>query len=449
VPDSLFASGAMRAIFSARARLSRMLEFEAALAHAEAEFGIIPVLAADAIAGCCNAEAFDIDAIERAAHNAGNLAIPLVAALTARVAAAQPDAKGYVHWGATSQDAIDTGLVLQLRDALALIDGDVTRLADALAVQARRHAATVLAGRTWLQQALPITFGVKLAGVVSALDRHRERLASLRTRVLVVQFGGAAGTLASLGDKGIAVTQALAKRLALDVPDMPWHTQRDRLCEAAATLGMLTATLGKLARDLSLLAQTEVGEALEPAASGRGGSSTMPQKRNPVGASAALAAAVRVPGLVSTMLVAAIQEHERGLGSWPAEWETLPDIALLTSGALAAMVEVVEGLDVRPERMRANLDITRGLVFAEAVQMALAPTIGRDTAHALVAGACRSAAAQRVHLRDILERQPAVSAVLDAQALERLFDPSQYLGESAAYIDRALAAHPAVASRGA
>ena len=435
MPDSLFTTDAMRAIFSARARLARMLDFEAALARAEASVGVIPQRPADVIAARCDIAHFDVDAIDTAVRNAGNLAIPLVAALTRNVAGVDSDAKGYVHWGATSQDVIDTGLVLQLRDALALIDADLAR-------QARRHATTLLAGRTWLQQALPITLAVKLAATVSALDRHRDRIASLRERALVLQFGGAAGTLASLGDKGLAVTEALGNDLGLAVPDMPWHTQRDRLCDIAATLGMLAATLGKLARDLSLLAQTEVGEADEPAAPGRGGSSTMPQKRNPVGASIALAAAVRVPGLVATMLTASVQEHERGLGDWPAEWETLPQIVLLTAGALDAMADVAEGLDVHADRMRANLDLTQGLTFAEAVQMALAPAMGRDAAHALVASACRRAMAEGAHLRDILEAEPKVNAVLDGGAIAKLFDPAGYLGASNAYVERALVRHP-------
>jgi len=443
VPDSLFATDAMRDVFSERTRIARMLEFEAALARAEASVGVIPREAAEAIAGECNADGFDVAAIARDARKAGNLAIPLVAALTRNVAAAAPDAKGYVHWGATSQDVIDTGLVLQVRDALALIEADVDRLATALAVQVRRHATTVLAGRTWLQQALPVTLGIKLAGVLSALDRHRQRLAAARRQVLVVQFGGAAGTLASLGDRGIAVTEALAASLALDVPDLPWHTQRDRFCDVASTLGMLTATLGKLARDISLLAQSEIGEAQEPALPGRGGSSTMPQKRNPVGAAIALEAAVRVPGLVSTMLSAAVQEHERGLGNWPAEWATLPEIALCASGAVVAMVEVIEGLDVDAGRMRANLDITQGLIFAEAVQMALAPSIGRGTAHSLVASACRRASAEHAHLREILAQEPDVTRVLDAQQLAQLFDPLHYLGATEAFVARVLAGHPA------
>jgi len=439
----LFTTDAMRAIFTARARLARMLEFEAALARAEARAGVIPQAAADAIALQCDAARFDTGEIDAAARTAGNVAIPLVAALTRAVGAVDADAKGYVHWGATSQDAIDTGLVLQLRDALALIDADLARLAGALAMQARRHTATVLSGRTWLQQALPITLGVKLAAIVSALDRHRDRIASLRSRALVLQFGGAAGTLASLHERGLAVSDELGRELGLEVPDMPWHTERDRLCEIAATLGMLTATLGKLARDLSLLAQTEVGEADEPAVPGRGGSSTMPQKRNPVGASIALAAALRVPGLVATMLQAAVQEHERGLGNWPAEWETLPQIVMLTAGALDAMAEVAEGLDIHVDRMRANLDLTHGLIFAEAVQMALAPAMGRDAAHSLVAGACRRASAQRAHLRDILENEPRVNDVLGREAIAHLFDPAAYLGQSRAYVARALVRHPA------
>jgi 3-carboxy-cis,cis-muconate cycloisomerase len=439
VPDTLFTPDAMRAVFADRARIARMLDFEAALAGAEASVGVIPQAAADTIAAQCGIDGFDVDAIGRSARDAGNLAIPLVAALTRKVAATDRDAAGYVHWGATSQDAIDTGLVLQLRDALALVDRDAERLSRALARQVRTHATTVLAGRTWLQQALPVTLGVKLAAILGAIDRHRLRIAAVRENALVLQFGGAAGTLASLHDKGLAVTQALAQRLGLRAPDMPWHTERDRLCDIAATLGMLTATLGKLARDVSLLAQTEVGEAFEPAGPGRGGSSTMPQKRNPVGAAIALAAAVRVPGLVATMLSAAVQEHERGLGNWPAEWETLPLITMLAAGALDAMAEVIEGLDVDADRMRANLDATRGQIYAEAVQMALAPAIGRDVAHALVAGACRRALAEGAHLRDVLARDPQVAGRLDAEALDRLFDPRRYLGESAAYIERILA----------
>jgi len=432
----------MREIFSDASRLARMLEFEAALAKAEAQVGVIPAQAAEVIASQCDIAGFDVMAIDGAMQAAGNLAIPLVAALTRNVGDIDAQAKGFVHYGATSQDAIDTGLVLQLRDALVLIDADLVRLAQALAHQARKHAGTVMPGRTWLQQALPITLGTKLDAFVGALDRHRDRLERARHEDLVLQFGGAAGTLAALGSQGLAVSEALAEELGLDVPDIPWHTQRDRLCDIASILGMLVATLGKLGLDIALLAQTEVGEASEPAAPGRGGSSTMPQKRNPVGASVAIAASVRVPGLVATMLAASVQEHERGLGNWPAEWETLPEIVMLAAGALAAMLDVARGLDVDAERMRANLALTNGLVFAEAVQMELAPTMGRDAAHALVARACRRALAEHAHLRDILAGEPDVVKRLGRERIDALFDPKRCIGESSALIERALARHP-------
>jgi 3-carboxy-cis,cis-muconate cycloisomerase len=441
VLDLLFTTDAMRDVFSGRARVQRMLDFEAALARAEASVGVIPGDAADTIGRCCRAEDFDLAKIAAAARDAGNIAIPLIARLTERVAHVQPGAQGYVHWGATSQDVIDTGLVLQLRDALALIEKDATRLSDALARQTSIHRATLIAGRTWLQQALPVTLGLKLATTLAALDRHRERLAALQERALVLQFGGAAGTLASLGPHAIAVETALATDLKLAVPALPWHTQRDNLCEVATFLGLVVATIGKLARDLALLMQTEVGEAFEPAKAGRGGSSTMPHKRNPVGAAIALAAAVRVPGLVATMLSAAVQEHERGLGNWLAEWDTLPAIVLLTAGALDTMANVVDELEVDAERMRANLEISHGQIFAEAVQMALAPTLGRDAAHELVASASRRALSDHRHLRDVLAEESRVAAVLDRDAIGRLFDPQSYLGSTDVFIGRALARH--------
>jgi 3-carboxy-cis,cis-muconate cycloisomerase len=439
--EMLFTTDAMRAVFADDARVQRMLDFEAALARAEASVGVIPAAAAAPIVQCCRAERYDVQALRSAARNGGNLAIPLVSALTAQVAAADASARGFVHWGATSQDVIDTGLMLQLRDALALIASGLDRCADALVAQVRAHRATPLVGRTWLQQALPVTLGLKLAATLSAIDRHRQRISALRERCAVLQFGGAAGTLASLGERGLAVEAAIAKDLGLRVADTPWHTQRDALCEVAGTLGLITATLGKLARDLSLLAQTEVAEAFEAAAPGRGGSSTMPHKRNPVGAAVALAAAVQVPGLVSTMLVAAVQEHERGLGDWPAEWDTLPQIAMLTAGALDTMTHVVAGLDIDAQRMRENLDITQGQIMAEAVQMALAPKLGRDVAHSLVGAACKRALADRRHLRDVLRDDPKLGAVLDDAALARLFEPTSYLGSADAFIERVLARH--------
>jgi 3-carboxy-cis,cis-muconate cycloisomerase len=439
--EILFTTDAMRAVFADVTRVQRMLDFEAALARAEAATGVIPASAAVSIARCCRAEDYDLAALRAAARNAGNLAIPLVAALTAQVARIDVAARGFVHWGATSQDVIDTGLVLQLRDALDLISADLVRFAAVLALQVRTHRSTPLVGRTWLQQALPVTLGLKLAGTLNAIDRHQQRITSSRSRIGQLQFGGAAGTLASLGARGMDVEAALSVDLGLAIADTPWHTQRDIIAEVATALGLLTATLGKLARDLSLLAQTEVAEVFEPAAAGRGGSSTMPHKRNPVGAAIALAAAVQLPGLVSTMLAAAVQEHERGLGNWPAEWDTLPQIVMLAAGALDAMSSTVAGLDVDAQHMAMNLDITQGQIMAEAVQMALAPVLGRDVAHSLVGGACKRAIADRRHLRDVLRDEPKVRAVLDDAALARLFEPLSYLGSADAFIERVLSHH--------
>ena len=438
--DPLFRTDAMRAIFSDRGRLQGLLDFEAALAKAEARLGVIPKSAALAIAAQCQAKLFDIEALAHAAVTAGNPAIPMVNALTVLVGKKKKQAAGYVHWGATSQDAMDTGLVLQLRDAFDLIEADLARLADALARFAKKHKRTPMAGRTWMQQALPITLGLKAATALSAVERHRVRLTELRARVLVIQFGGAAGTLASLGDRGLDVAKALATALKLGDPDSPWHAHRDRVAEVATMLGLLVGTLGKIANDVSLMMQTEVGEAFEPAAPGRGGSSTMPHKRNPVGCAVVLAAATKVPALVSVMLSAMVQEHERGLGNWHAEWETLPEICMLSAGALGQLTQVIEGLEIDPVRMRHNLDATRGLILAEAVSAALAPKLGREAAHALIEEACRRAVEQDKPLRDVLAKDAKVRNLLSAADLDRLFDPANYLGAAEQFVDRVLAA---------
>jgi 3-carboxy-cis,cis-muconate cycloisomerase len=439
---SLFGSADASAVFSDRARLQGMLDFEAALARAEAQAGVIPADAAPLIGAQCRAELFEAADLAGATAQAGNPAIPLVKRLTALVSAGHPDAARYVHFGATSQDAMDTGLVLQLRRYLACLEANLGRLAAALARLADSHKTTVLAGRTWLQHALPVTLGLKAAGWLDAVERHRMRLAGAGQRVLVLQLGGAAGTLASLGERGLAVSEALARDLGLALPPMPWHTHRDRIVEVATVLGLLVGTLGKIARDVSLLMQTDVAEAFEPAGEGRGGSSTMPQKRNPVSASVILAAATRAPGLVATMLAAMVQEHERGLGGWQAEWETIPALGILTAGALRHAVDMVEGLELDPGRMRANLDATHGQILAEAVTMALGARIGRPAAHKLVARACRRAAAEGRHLKGVLAQDPALSGHLTPDDLDRLFDPDTYLGLSAVFVDRVLASRP-------
>jgi 3-carboxy-cis,cis-muconate cycloisomerase len=284
-----------------------------------------------------------------------------------------------------------------------------------------------------------VTFGLKAAGWLSAIERHRQRVRELRARALVLQFGGAAGTLASLGNRGLDVAAALARELKLSLPDIPWHAQRDRVAEVATTLGLLVGSLGKIARDVSLAMQTEIGEAFEPAAPGRGGSSTLPHKRNPVSSAVVLAAAARVPALVSVMLAAMVQEQERGLGNWHAEWETLPEICMLAAGALGHMTQVMEGLETDAPRMRQNLDATRGLIMAEAVSSALAAKLGRQAAHELVEAACHRAVEQGNSLRDVLERDTNLAAHLSTADLDRLFDPESYLGVAEQLVERVLA----------
>jgi len=441
--DAYFTQPAMRAIFSDQGRLQGMLDFEAALARAEASAGLIPQEVVADIEAACRAQLFDVDELAIAIGNAGNSAIPLVKALGKKISASNPTAERYVHLGATSQDVMDSGLVLQLRSAIALLEGDLGRLADALAEQATCYANTPLAGRTWLQQATPVTLGMKIAGWLGAITRHRQRLAEIKPRLLCLQFGGASGSLAALGDQAFAVAEALADELNLHLPDQPWHTQRDRLVEFASLLGLIAGSLGKVGRDLSLLMQTEAGEVFEPAAPGKGGSSTMPHKRNPVGAAVMIGAATRAPGLVATMFAAMPQEHERSLGLWHAEWETLPELCCLVSGSLQQALQVVPGLEVDAGRMLHNLELTKGLVLAEAVSIALSQRIGRDAAHHLIEQCCRRAVEQGEHLRQVLGAEPQVTAQLSAEALDRLLDPAHYLGQSQRWVQRALAEHHA------
>ncbi|KFX71761.1 3-carboxy-cis,cis-muconate cycloisomerase [Pseudomonas taeanensis MS-3] len=439
--DAYFTQPAMRAIFSDHGRVQGMLDFEAALARAEASSGLIPQAAVPFIVNACHAEGYDFAALAQAIVTAGNSAIPLVKALGRQVAAQSTEAERYVHLGATSQDAMDSGLILQLRAAIALLEQDLAQLAAALAVQAERHADTPLAGRTWLQHATPVTLGMKLAGVLGAITRNRQRLAELKPRLLVLQFGGASGSLAALGEQAWPVSEALARELDLQLPEQPWHTQRDRLVEFASLLGLISGSLGKFGRDISLLMQTEAAEVFEPAAPGRGGSSTMPHKRNPVSAAVLIGAATRAPGLVATMFSAMPQEHERSLGLWHAEWDTLPELCCLVSGALQQALLLVPGLEVDAARMRANLDLTQGLVLAEAVSIALAQRIGRDAAHHLLEQCCKQAVLEGVHLRQVLGSNAEVNAQLSAEEIDRLLDPALYLGQARRWVERAVAEH--------
>src|ERR1700759_4115185 len=390
----MLSSAAMRGICDDAATLQHMLDFEAALARAEAEVGVIPQTAVTPIAKACKAESFDVAALAEAATRSGNLAIPLVKALTALVAKSDTEAARYVHWGATIQDVIDTASMLTLRAAIDALLADLDRAVAGFAKQAKKHRHTAMVGRTWLQHALPMPFGLKLAEYAAALNRSRMRLKRLRSETLALQFGGAAGTLAALGEHGWRVAESLARELDLPLPEAPWHTHRDRFAEAASVMAIIAGSCGKIARDVSLLMQTDVGEAFEPSGEGRGGSSTMPHKRNPVAAASALAASTMAPNLAATIFAAQVQEHERSAGPWHAEWPTLPNLLLVTSGGLAAIVDIAEGLEVDAVRMRANLDTTHGLIMGESVTMRLAEKTGKSDAHHLVEVASKKAVAE-------------------------------------------------------
>ncbi|MBK5399735.1 3-carboxy-cis,cis-muconate cycloisomerase [Pseudomonas sp. TH39(2020)] len=442
--DAYFTARDMREVFCDQGRVQAMLDFEAALARAEARVGLIPQTAVAPIEAACQAGHYDFAALGEAIATAGNSAIPLVKALGKQIAANHAEAERYVHLGATSQDVMDTGLVLQLRGALALIESDLAQLGETLATQALRYVATPLAGRTWLQHATPVTLGMKIAGWLGAVTRSRQRLQQLKPRLLVLQFGGASGTLAALGEQAMPIAQALAEELKLTLPDQPWHTQRDRLVEFGSVLGLIAGSLGKLGRDISLLMQTEAAEVFEPSAPGKGGSSTMPHKRNPVGAAVLIGAATRVPGLLSTLFSAMPQEHERSLGLWHAEWETLPEICCLVSGSLKQAMLVADGLEVDAERMARNLDLTQGLVLAEAVSIVLAQRVGRDTAHHLLEQCCKRAVTEQRHLRAVLGDEPQVTAELSDAELDHLLDPAHYLGQAHTWVERAVAEHSAL-----
>lgn len=438
----LFADGEMSALFEDRAALQGMLDFEAALARAQAVAGVVTDAVADAIAAECRAELYDIAAIGKAATLAGNPAIPLVKALTARVAASDPEAAKWVHYGATSQDVIDSGHARQYGAARRLLLDRAARLSHALAELARTHRHTPMIGRTFLQQAIPISFGIKAAQWLGPVLTFHDRCGLWGEPAH--QLGGAAGTLASLGDKADAVLAAFAEPMpAYGATRTPWHTQRDDIALMAAQLGILIGDLGKIALDVALMAQTEIGELAEPEAPGKGGSSAMPHKRNPVLCTLILAAAKRAPGLVATMLAAMPQEHERAIGGWHAEWPTMRELYLTAGSALAQTLTLIEGLQVFPEAMRRNIDLTKGLVMAERVSLALAASLGREQAHHVLEQASRACVAQSRHLRDVLADDATIAAALTPADLDMLFDPATYRGASDAIIDRILARYEA------
>jgi 3-carboxy-cis,cis-muconate cycloisomerase len=432
--DGLATTDALAAVFADASVLQSMLDVEAALARVQGRLGVIPARGAEVIAAAARADGFDSAAIARESRASGTVVIPLVGALTARVRARDEESAKFVHWGATSQDIADTALVLTLKRARLVLGVDRERLAGALRSLSEAHAQTVMLGRTLLQPAPPTTFGLKAAGWYAAVQRSWRRLSAAFDEADVLQFGGAAGTLASLGPSGDAVSRALAAELGLEEPEAPWHTHRDRLAVVVTSCGVLIAALGKIARDVSLLMQHEVGEAAEPG----GSSSTMPQKRNPSGCAISLAAATRAPGLVASFLTGMVQEHERSLGGWHAEWPTIADVVQSTGASLSAMAAAIEGLTLDPARMRANLAHTHGAVLSERAMMLLAPVLGRDRAHRLLAEALAESHASGRSLGEIVRKLPDVMSVLTGEQLDGLDHPEDYLGSAASFRRRLL-----------
>jgi len=432
----IFSTPQMRRIFSDEARTGYCLEIEAALARAQARLGVIPETAAREIVHQCRIENIDFARLKKQTERIGYPILGIVQQIVDLCA----DGLGeWCHWGATTQDITDTAAILQIRAALELVEKDMDAIAGALGDLSRRYRDTPMAGRSNLQQAVPLTFGFKTAALLAAMQRHRERLAQLRPRVLVGEFGGAVGTLASLGGSGLKVQAELMRELGLGQPDIAWHTVRDGIGEVACFLGLLTGTLGKISMDVKLLMQTEVAEVYEPFHEGRGSSSTMPQKRNPISCLYIHATTALVRQHVAALLEAAVADHERSTGPWQIEWIALPEIFLLASGALAQTKLMLTGLEVDTDRMRANLDLTRGAIVSEAVMMGLGPHLGRQRAHDLVYDICRKVAASGEPLVEVLARDRDVSRHLTRAQLEKMCDPSAYLGLAGEMIDKVLA----------
>src|SRR6266567_2207369 len=431
-----FGTPRMREVFSDLALISRYAEVEVALARAEARCGVIPAEAAEDIAKRTDVSAFDFDLLRSETDIVGYPILPLVHQMSKQCG----EAGRYVHWGATTQDIMDTAVILQVRDGLKIIEQDIAALRDILADLSKRYRDTPMAGRTHLQQALPVTFGYKTAIYLAMFDRHAERLTQLKPRVLVGQFAGAAGTLASLGTKGFEVQQALCEELGLGVPVSTWHVARDGLAEVMNFFGLVTGSLGKIALDIMIMASTEFAEVHEPFVKGRGASSTMPQKRNPISSELMLAASKAVRQHAGLMLDAMVQDFERATGPWHAEWMAIPESFVLTAGALHQAKFALGGLIVDETKMNDNLALSRGLIVAEAVMMGLAPQIGRQEAHDVVYDACRLANEKGLTLADALSADPRVAARIDRASIEALTSPDNYLGLAPDMVDRVLAA---------
>ncbi len=434
----LFSTPEMTRVFSAQEQLRAMMRFEWTLTRALEAHRLAEVGSGATLELLLDAGFVDVELLQREAKDAGNIAIPFVKQLTSAVAKRDEQAARTIHLGATSQDVLDTALVLQMREGLNLLNSTISRLDAALVNQVRMHSETLMTGRTWLQAGPPTTLGLKLAGTLAAIRRHRERLEAAAHRAIVLQLGGAVGTLSALRQAGGSISAEVARLLDLREPDLPWHAQRDGLVEMVEVFANLTGSLAKFAHDVALLMQSEIGEVSEGGGGGRGGSSTMPHKHNPVACAAVIAAHERMPGLVVTMLHAMPQEHERGLGLWQAEWETVPQAFRLTAAALGYATEIAEGLIVNADRMRANFDALLGISMAEAVSSTLAPKIGSSAANNLLRKAVARAKEEKRHLGEVLKSMPEVSARLTAEDIDQLMDPRGYLGSSRRLIARAL-----------
>jgi len=433
---NIFGTDAMRGVWSDENRTACYVAIEKALAVVQGRLGIIPQEAADEIVSKCDITNIDMEKLRAQTERIG---YPILGVVSQLNALCRDKLGEYCHWGATTQDITDTATVMQIREGLALVDADLAALSAALAGLARRYRDTPIVGRSNLQQAIPVTFGYKMATILAAVERHRERLEQLKPRVLVGEFGGACGTLASIEQHAMETQAGLMAELKLGQPAIAWHTVRDTIAEVGAFLGLVGGTLGKISMDVKLMMQTEVGEVYEPYAHGRGSSSTMPQKRNPI-SSCYIHAAVSVVRQHSAALMdAMIADHERSTGPWEIEWIVLPEAFCLMAGALKQTRFMVEGLEVDASKMRANIDLTNGLVMSEAVMMGLGRYIGREYAHDLVYDICREALKQKRPLLDLLAEHPEISAHLDRAALARLCDPAHYLGQAGAMVDRVLA----------
>ena len=431
----IFTTPAMRHVWSDENRVQKYLDFEAALARAQARLGIIPKNAAAEIVRHCEAKQIDMAKLKEATEKIGYPVLPVVQQL---VKLCKDGLGEWSHWGATTQDITDTATIMQIREALDLIENEIDGIRDALATLAKKYRDTPMAGRSNLQQAVPITFGYKMATLLGAYERHKQRLDELRPRVLVGEFGGAAGTLSSLGKDGLKVQTELMKELKLGQPDISWHTVRDRIAEVGCFLGLVTGTCGKIAFDVKLLMQTEVEEVYEPFHQGRGSSSTMPQKRNPISSVYITAQTAMVKQLAAALLEAMVEDHERATGPWEIEWIALPEIFMLSAGALAQTRFVVEGLQVNEKRMRDNIGITKGLLMSEAVMMGLGAAIGRNRAHDVVYDICREVVKTGRPLVDLLAENKEISKHASRKQLEKMVDPTNYLGVAGEMVDRVL-----------